>query len=786
VTWVLNSIALAGYCGVGGTRREMTLDRPLTVLIGPNGAGKTTFVSAIEWALFGALACVESANALDMARAALRSVYIHDGCESACAELTWRENGQTLTWMRRRTLGKRGAVEDVVEAMRDGVRIDVDPDASARACEKIFGLDDAQYRIAVAPSQRLIQGLVAGEREDERNGAIDALFGIELLRALSEGLSQAKDSVGRQANSILQGLETRRQSLANQVATEFDTRAQRRGEALSAGVPGTSLSFDGARGLASDLAKELRQEVRPAPTEIEALAAWSAELFQLANGAAIDPVPWAARALDRAGSATTDVAAARRSWSDAVGARDRAEQALAELIDAHGSPDEVERSAEEVRKRIEEAEEDIARLDARAAVLVRAKDWCEKIAAPADSSVDCPVCAKPAVMDELARVVDDELARLSAPGGPKAGLAERIGSLKQELNELQRTLGACNGAMQAVKESKEAVLSRFTKLRQAVNGAASRWDGIEPCPNEEPVIREARRLAGAADALNTIMQASGAVAAASAAPDAVKDAERALDRNCLALDREAQAAIENLRKAIEEGGDTAAQLRRRALALQSLVAFLRADASLNALDKTLASGDLAAASRGIDDLARWKQLLDIAARVAGDVAVEAAKESVQAVAPQLNRCFHAVASHFRLKTATIDAQPAPRGHLKNQYLIRADDGGGFKAFAEPRLSAGYQMALAVSALCAVANMDPPGHEMGLLVLDEPTQRLDVAMRRQLALMLAETQPAPRTIICLTDRDEEFAAEIANAAPNYVGVYRFEPFSAAGTRFERVS
>lgn len=66
------------------------------------------------------------------------------------------------------------------------------------------------------------------------------------------------------------------------------------------------------------------------------------------------------------------------------------------------------------------------------------------------------------------------------------------------------------------------------------------------------------------------------------------------------------------------------------------------------------------------------------------------------------------------------------------------------------LSGGYQTALAVAALCALADPGVRGHGLDLLVLDEPTQNLDPELTELLAAAIVHAAPAGRTIVTTAD------------------------------------
>ena len=71
------------------------------------------------------------------------------------------------------------------------------------------------------------------------------------------------------------------------------------------------------------------------------------------------------------------------------------------------------------------------------------------------------------------------------------------------------------------------------------------------------------------------------------------------------------------------------------------------------------------------------------------------------------------------------------------------------------------MVLAVSALCAIQQMVSTNHNVGLFILDEPTESLDPELTEAMGKSLGLHAPGARTII--TTNRPEFAKEIRDSA-----------------------
>ena len=71
------------------------------------------------------------------------------------------------------------------------------------------------------------------------------------------------------------------------------------------------------------------------------------------------------------------------------------------------------------------------------------------------------------------------------------------------------------------------------------------------------------------------------------------------------------------------------------------------------------------------------------------------------------------------------------------------------------------MVLAVSALCAIQELDSLNHRMDLFMLDEPTESLDAELANAMGTALGLHAPGTRTVI--TTNRPEFANQVLESA-----------------------
>ena len=240
------------------------------------------------------------------------------------------------------------------------------------------------------------------------------------------------------------------------------------------------------------------------------------------------------------------------------------------------------------------------------------------------------------------------------------------------------------------------------------------------------------------------------------------------------LERACEKALSRTETELEQASKQAKAKREDVLVFERLLDFLEAAERLSALNNDVSRTELVQARTGLQQALRASDLLARVAASAGDVAEAEAKERTAAVSPRLDYWFSQVSMHDRLTGARVRVElTKPGGRLRNSYRLRAvERDGGWEAAPGPMLSGGYQTALAVAALCALADVGVAGHGLDLLVLDEPTQNLDPELTVRLGKALVESAPAERTIV--TTADGPFAQAIERAA------------GAAGARIVRLA
>ena len=181
------------------------------------------------------------------------------------------------------------------------------------------------------------------------------------------------------------------------------------------------------------------------------------------------------------------------------------------------------------------------------------------------------------------------------------------------------------------------------------------------------------------------------------------------------------------------------------------------------MDVILSDTSLAEAAAGIAAARRIEATVQTLAEVVGVISETEANKITESISGPMGEWFGRISRHDVLKAAVVTTNVRhTAGIIRNNYEIRATDATGANPVsAGHNLSGGYEMVLAVSALCAIQQVVSSIHNVGLFILDEPTESLDPELAEAMGKSLGLHAPGARTII--TTNRPEFAREIRDSA-----------------------
>ena len=242
-----------------------------------------------------------------------------------------------------------------------------------------------------------------------------------------------------------------------------------------------------------------------------------------------------------------------------------------------------------------------------------------------------------------------------------------------------------------------------------------------------------------------------------------EDGEARLETLIRDLISEVDKALAESSEELEQASEEADKVKTKIIHTQRLLEFLTEDESLSKMDEILSGSSLAEAAASIAEARRIEATVGTLAEVAGAISETEANKITESISGPISEWFGRISQHDVLKAAVVTSNIRRAGGIvRNNYEMRATDATGVnRVAAGHNLSGGYEMVLAVSALCAIQEVVSSNHKVGLFILDEPTESLDPELMEAMGKSLGLHAPGPRTIIA-TNRPD-FAKEIRKSA-----------------------
>jgi len=717
--FALRRLAAEGFRGIG-EQLDLSLHPSATLVLATNGSGKTSMLGAIEWGLFGELHDQPRENATND-----ELVNVNHHPREARVVLELANHDDTLLVERTKRIGKRASALTVTFS---GVRRFQDTEAEQFLFQKL-GLTFEDFYRAIYLHQESIRGLLVDEPR-VRNESLDRLFGVDKLRDILSALSP------KAVRERIKDIEAEKGRATAKLQGSIDTVNDRyeralqdaKRDGLNAGeltvAAGSRMLAEIVVGLVNAAAHVGYSDV----VSIETPAGWS-DLDRLARRARelVKSIRERGIGLQLGTGASDNMAIAvqvRTSLEAATAEAGKASGELAAKVQLHGSGEQIEQRLTEARQALADLDAENHRLGAHQSVVA---DTISYLRADPDARA-CPICGRPIDSRDL-------IVRL------QEGLEDAVRRQVEQLHDKQTTtrteIGSLQSALadfQQASRTAERVQSQLTNARLAA---------IQ-------VIGHAVEPDAVAGALTAKIRELEAVAARNA--DARRQAESVLSGVETDIDR-----VRVLYRCLQ-AGDERSQAMERLGTMDSDQS--QADAQLAAL------GDL---EEGIETIARAVQ------EVAGErarVALEGSQDRVGTYYGEL--CNHPYFDRLRI---AVEEQRV-MGTTRNNYIIRAfASTDGETTLASSRLSTAQMNCAALSIYLALAS--GLEHNLGFLLMDDPSQSLDAEHKRSLASLLFRTSQDVQVVIAT--HDEEFAAMLKSQwSGDSAAAYRLDWSAQRGT------
>jgi DNA repair exonuclease SbcCD ATPase subunit len=688
----LKALEVEGFRGVN-QRIRLEFGPNATVISARNGKGKSTLLGAIEWALFGELRFQPTEN---RTRDELVSLF-HPGGR-ATVDLTLTSNGHDVRVNRTRMIGKMAS--DLRVVSDDGATLE--NDEASNYLFRLLGLSFDDFYRAAFLHQDSIRGLLTEEQKD-RDEALDRLLGVDEIRNILTSIPM------RPVTTALEEIEdterTLMQHLSGAGTVADDARKNALQEATDSGYEESQLTLEFGRKQGSSLLSYLA----------EASSKYAGESFEVFPVESLEDIEKVAQRVKRTNrdirvsvgresplDAAVDHLADLKKWAVEIeGARAEFAKAKAELQGhekEYGKPDDWSKERSTLEAAIKENDSALHVLDVHGRVVADAIAYLEAV----PTSRECPVCGDPKEAAKLALLLRTKV---------KKDQASTIARLNKE-NE--------------VAKERLRVLTDVAKDRESLETEAQESEA-ELCQTSETTWKALGKKGPVGDVLKTIKE------------------EREATEGKLSQLRNANQAREGELQKLDDEADK----------IRLLVRFLKADSDLKRVREKAITGEGGGSRALEDDKKRLQDLrlqLEAIAKVLNGLATGRAEDALARCGEDISRTYGRLCQHPYFDGLKIEVgQKTVQGVDRNTYKIIAySSRDGQRTSASSRLSTAQMNCVALSAYLSLAQV--LSHNLGFVMMDDPSQNLDSTHKKALASVIKDLLPSEQLVIGTHDSE----------------------------------
>jgi DNA repair protein SbcC/Rad50 len=687
----LDSIEIEGFRGVN-KRVHLDFGRNATVVSAWNGRGKSTILGAVEWGLFGELRFQPPEN---RTRDELVSVFHPGGRASVILSLA--VGPQRVRVTRTRVVGKMASELEV----RDESGRTLESEDARAYLFRLTGLNFDDFYRAAFLHQDSIRGLLTEEQKD-RDEALDRLLGVEKIRNILTSIPM------KPVTDALAEIEDREGKLMVQLAGAGGVAEQTRSDALAeaeeAGYSEDDLTLDNGKRQANALRMQLSSATKDyggeAIGEIDVEAAEDLEKVARRVKTSTKEMRLAvgkASPLDEAVGRMTSLKQWRAEIEGAQADLKTAREEIAAHEKSNGPPDSWSKESATLSDQIALNQKALHVLDVHGRVVADAIAYLKAV----PSANECPVCGDPKEASKLAKLLESKVA-------------------KSQAAEVDRLNGEVERGRDRLGELAELVKGRL-KLQEALQEAE------EACNDaSEAVWRSFGKKGPVGDVL----------------------AEIAAEHDGL------EGRLEILRKAGVDREEKLQALDEQADRLRALMRFLKADDNFRRVREKAREGEGGGAKALEEDKGRLLGLKAQLEAITGTLTGLASGLSEGALArsgPDISKTYARLCNHPYYDGLKIEvSQKTVQGVPRNTYRIIAFSKDGQRTSASSRLSTAQMNCVALSVYLSLAKV--LSHNLGFVMLDDPSQNLDSEHKTALASVLNDLMPGTQLVIGTHDAE----------------------------------
>ena len=691
----LVSLEVEGFRGAN-KRVHLDFGPRATVLSAWNGRGKSTLLGAVEWALWGQLKFQTSEN---LTHDELNSLFHPSG--RASVHLIISQSGKEIHIRREKSVRKR---DSPVEVKDESGRTLVDQEAQSFIFH-LTGLTFDDFYRAAFLHQESIRGLLTEEQKD-RDEALDRLFGVEKIRDLLTAIRLKPVTNALEEIEANEGKLMARLAGAGSVAETVRTRAH--DEALELGYADGDLTLEHGQGeakvLQRDLASACAKYDHEPQAEIQTDALEDLDRVTRRVKTTVTEIRLAVGKESPLDAALGRLAGVRKLRAEIQTAfeTERATRKQLDIHDKeHGKPDEWSKETEKLNDRVRSADAALHVLDVHGRVIADAIAYLEAV----PTARECPVCGDPKEAAKLADLLRTKV------GKDQATEVRRLNEESDQAKERLAAIGDLEKSRSRLVASAEQAASDLKGTRDLA------WRTLEKKGTTGDVIAELS-----------------------------------------AQETEINGKLDTLRNLNETREVDLKRLVDGADRLKALQRFLKADQDFERVrDKSVIAegGGTKALEEDKTQLLALKADLDSIVVALNGLATGRAEDALTRCGKEIAQTYARLCNHPYFDGLKIEVgQKQVSGVQRNTYRIIAySTTDGQRTSASSRLSTAQMNCVALSAYLSLSNVLT--HNLGFMLLDDPSQNLDGEHKRALASILKDLLPSLQLVI--GTHDAEFDA-----------------------------
>ncbi len=689
---VIDSIIIEGLRGFNNAQ-TIKLDGSHALISGRMGTGKSSTLCAIEWALFGDIAHIKCSESRTQAE------FVNANKIDQKARVILKLKGDDGEYLIQREKHAKKRESDLTFSTPQE---EFEGDDAANQIYSIFGTFEDFHR-AVFLHQEAVRAILM-ENPEERDSALDRLFGLERTREL---MSAIPVTIVRKEHEKLEGEKTKIEERIKGATQQAEVEMERaRKEAYELDLKKEDFNLQVCKKRFEEITEDISSAAEDCGIEKPSFLEPSTE-EDVSKG--LKKVKEAIKKCRMQIAATSKLNELQKDQKQINGAKEELEDALAELEEATeeykkmekewGTIEEIEKQENKLKIKEENLKKERDAVDSTSRLVADGIEVLSK-----QELKNCPICdAKISPKDVLSKLETKVSIilerRLSEIDYERKKIREKLVQLTDSKKAISKAIAI---AEEAIKEKDEAEEALGKTLQSKSKGSK-----ILLKEAEEKLSKLQKELAKVEKALakkNEILQGI----------EDSTDVCRAIVR---VLEKEAE--YEKIRETFAEEDSQIEVLKTQITEMAAL------HARLHRISDTIATAQIKLAREFIGK--GEKKISDYYGRL----------------------CGHPYYNSIRIDTD----QRNVKGVQKNTYNIKAfSNKEGKETLISTRFSTGQMNCAALSIFLSLSSM--LDRRMKFLILDDPSQSLDTEHKKSLVTVLGDVSIDRQVIIATQDTELE--------------------------------